>query len=134
MNKLESVFTANYDGKNIEFIKNMEENEIRFQFGEYGSKIKKVQVIFTGFIGLAEGLKELVKREVITEGEAEVYEFAVITTMLRDDPELMEHAKQSVKLIRSFRSLSDAGKKNVLDFIHERFPDEEQYFREVLKV
>lgn len=39
MNKLESVFTANYDGKNIEFIKNMEENEIRFQFGEYGSEI-----------------------------------------------------------------------------------------------
>lgn len=84
-------------------------------------------------MGLAEGLKELVKREVITEGEAEVYEFAVITKMLKDDPELMKHAKQSVKLIKSFRSLSDAGKKNVLDFIHERFPEEEKYFREVLK-
>ena len=133
MNKLESVFTENHDGKNIEFIKNMEENEIRFQFGEYGSEIKKVQVIFTGFIGLAEGLKELVKRKVITEGEAEVYELAVITAMLRDDPELMEHAKQRSKLLYAFRSLSDSGKKNVLDFIHERFPDEEKKFREVLK-
>lgn len=95
--------------------------------------LRKPRYFFTGFMGLSEGLKKLVKGTVITEEEADVYEFAVITAMLKDDPELMEHAKQSVKLMKAFRSLSDEGKKAVLDFIHEQFPDEELYFRKALK-
>lgn len=113
------VSSVESNGRKINFLQSMEDNEIRFLFAKgQGRSIKEIQVIFTGLTGLAYGLKELVNRAVITEEEANVYELKVITSMLESE----------------FESLSDEGKQETLKFIQEKFPAEAHAFRQVLKV
>lgn len=123
------------NGRKINFLQSMKDNEIRFLFAEeQGHDIKEIQVIFTGFTGLSEGLKELVNRTIITEEEANVYELKVITSILEADPELLASFKRPKGLLEAFKSLSDEGKQETLKFIQEKFPAEAHAFRQVLKV
>ena len=84
------VLCVEDNGRKINFLQSMEDNEIRFLFAKgQGRSIKEIQVIFTGLTGLSDGLKERVNRAVITEEEADVSELKVITSMLESDPELL---------------------------------------------
>ena len=129
------VSSVESNGRKINFLQSMEDNEIRFLFAKgQGRSIKEIQVIFTGLTGLSDGLKELVNRAVITEEEADVYELKVITSILEADSELLASFKRSKGLLEAFESLSDEGKQETLKFIQEKFPAEAHAFRQVLKV